>query len=115
MPREHLAVLADVLGRDGGELSALETQRRNLVSADHLARLDAMWRDQVGGLEKDRYQQAFRELLTPEAAGQAETSYRTPWLWRTLRAAEAAGLDARDVAARAVRGRPLDGARTWRP
>jgi len=111
VPREHLAVLADVLRRDGGELSALETQRRNLANADHLARLDAMWRDQVGGLEKDRYRQAFRELLPAEVAGQVEASYRAPWLWRTMRAAEAAGLNARDVARRAVRERPLDGAR----
>ena len=111
LPREHLAVLADVLRRDGAELSALETQCRNLANADHLARLDAMWRDQVAALEKDRYRQAFRDLLPPGTAAQLEACYCAPWLWRTLRAAEAAGLDAREVAGRAVRERPLEGAR----
>jgi hypothetical protein len=109
--RERLAVLADVLARDGAEMSALEIQRRNLANADHLARLDAMWRDIVGRIEKDRYRHVFRELLPSSAAADLEASYRAPWLWRTLRAAEVAGLDARDVAAEAVCDRPLDGAR----
>jgi hypothetical protein len=34
--REPIAVLADVLGRDGAELSASETWRRNLANADQL-------------------------------------------------------------------------------
>jgi len=43
-PREPIAVLADVLSRDGAELSATETRRRNLANADHLAILHAIWR-----------------------------------------------------------------------
>jgi hypothetical protein len=39
-PREPVAVLADILGRDATEFSALELQRRNLVNADHLAVLN---------------------------------------------------------------------------
>ena len=70
-PRERLAVLADILASDGAELSALEVQRRNLANADHLARLDAMWRDIVGRVEKDRYRQAFRELLPADARRRA--------------------------------------------
>jgi hypothetical protein len=111
VPPEHLAVLADILARDGAELSALETQRRNFASADHLARLDAMWRDQAGSLEVDRYRQVVRDLLPADVADQVEASHCAPWLWRTLRAAEAAGLNAAKVAAHAVRERPLDGAR----
>ena len=42
-PREPVAVLADVLSRDGAELSATETRRRNLANADHLAVLHAIW------------------------------------------------------------------------
>jgi hypothetical protein len=41
-PREPIAVLADVLDRDGGELSASETRRRNLANADHLGILHAI-------------------------------------------------------------------------
>jgi hypothetical protein len=35
--REPIAVLADVLGRGGAELSASATRQRNLANADHLA------------------------------------------------------------------------------
>jgi hypothetical protein len=35
-------VLADVLSHEGAELSATETQRRNLANADHLAVLHAI-------------------------------------------------------------------------
>ena len=35
--REPIAVLADVLGRDGAELSASAIRQRNLANADHLA------------------------------------------------------------------------------
>jgi hypothetical protein len=41
-PREPIAVLADVLGRDGVELSASETSRSNLANADHLGILHAI-------------------------------------------------------------------------
>ena len=41
--REPIAVLADVLSRDGAELSATETRHRNLANADHLAILHAIW------------------------------------------------------------------------
>jgi hypothetical protein len=40
---EASAVLADVIARDGTELSATEYQRRQLANADHLGLLDAMW------------------------------------------------------------------------
>ena len=42
-PREPIAVLADVLGRDGAELSASAIRQRNLANADHLAVLHAIW------------------------------------------------------------------------
>ena len=41
--REPVAVLADVLSRDGAELSASEIRQRNLANADHLAILHAIW------------------------------------------------------------------------
>jgi hypothetical protein len=36
-------VLADVLGRDGAELSASAIRQRNLTDADHLGILHAIW------------------------------------------------------------------------
>jgi hypothetical protein len=41
--REPIAVLADVLARDGAELSASVVRQRNLAGADHLAILNAIW------------------------------------------------------------------------
>ena len=53
--REPVAVLADVLGRDGAELSASETRRRNLANADHLGILHAIWTAETTGARDDRY------------------------------------------------------------
>jgi conjugative relaxase-like TrwC/TraI family protein len=51
-PREPIAVLADVLERDGAELSASETRRRNLANADHLGILHAIWTAETSALAK---------------------------------------------------------------
>jgi AAA domain/TrwC relaxase len=109
-PREPAAVLADIIERDATEFSALELQRRNLINADHLAALNAQWQGETAGLAATRYRQVIRDALPPESADEL-TSRQATWLWRTLRAAEAAGLDVREVVARAVDGRPLTGAR----
>ena len=63
-PREAIAVLADVLGHDGAELSASETRRRNLANADHLGILNTIWTAETRGIRDDRY----RELVTSRAA-----------------------------------------------
>jgi hypothetical protein len=65
--REPIAVLADVLNRDGAELSATETRRRNLANADHLAILHAIWTAETRDARHDRY----HELRCPEASGQS--------------------------------------------
>jgi len=44
---QAIGVLAQVIGRDGQELSATETSARNLASADHLAAVHAMRQGQV--------------------------------------------------------------------
>jgi len=110
-PREPHAVLADVLDRDGAEVSALETQRRNLANADHLAALNAIWQGETAGLHRERYREVIRAALPPGYEGERLDSGPATWLWRTMRAAEAAGLDVREVASRALGGRPLTGAR----
>lgn len=103
-------MLADVIARDGTELSATEYRDRQLASADHLALLDSMWQDAVARPRTERYKQILAETLPLEYAPSAADAPMATWLWRTLRAAEAAGLDAREVVQAAVDSRPLSGA-----
>jgi hypothetical protein len=49
--REAIAVLSDVLDRDGTQLAALEMQFRNLSAADHLGALNAVWEDLTRGAQ----------------------------------------------------------------
>ncbi len=109
--RDPAAVLADVIGRDGTELSATEYRERQLANADNLALLDPMWQDAVAGPRTERYRQMLADVLPPELAEGAADSPMATWLWRTLRAAEAAGLDARRELRAAVDTRPLSDAR----
>ena len=51
-------MLADVLDRDGAELSASETRQRNLANADHLAILNAIWAAETRDARDDRYRRA---------------------------------------------------------
>jgi hypothetical protein len=102
-------VLADVLDWDGTELSASETRRRNLANADHLGVLHAIWAAESRGVREDRY----RELVMAVVP----TGYRQPlshqarWLFRTLHAAELAGLDPAEVTCTAIASRDLAGVR----
>jgi hypothetical protein len=110
-PREPLAVLLDVIERDDAEVSATEYQRRELAAADHLAVLNARWQGETSGLLQQRYRELAGSLL-PDGHDVAELDKpQAAWLWRTLRGAEAAGLDAGDVLQRAINGRSLAGAR----
>ena len=108
-PREPMAVLADVLARDGGELSASETRRRNLANADHLGILHAIWAAETRGVRDDRYRELVMAALP--------TGYRQPlshqsrWLFRSLHAAELAGLDPAEITRTAIASRDLAGAR----
>jgi hypothetical protein len=43
------------LSRDGAELSATETRRRNLANADHLAILHAIWTAETRDARRYRY------------------------------------------------------------
>jgi conjugative relaxase-like TrwC/TraI family protein len=106
---EALGVLADVLERDGQQLSATETQQRNLANADHLAILNAMWTGETTAAREQRYQDMLTRALP--LAYRAEPSCQAKWLWRTLRAAELAGLDAEQVLAAAIGERDLAGSR----
>ncbi len=110
LARDPIAVLSDVLENEGAELSALEMQRRNLANADHLAKLHVIWDGETKDAITGRYERLLREHL-PGEHKDADLSGRSTWLYRTLRGAETAGLDAGDVLARAIAARPLTGVR----
>jgi hypothetical protein len=107
--REPIAVLADVLSRDGAELSATQTRQQNLANADHLAALHAIWIAETQTARHDRDRDLVMAALPP--------GYRQPlspqarWLFRTLHEAELAGLDPADVLRTAIASRNLAGTR----
>jgi conjugative relaxase-like TrwC/TraI family protein len=104
-----LGVLADVLERDGQQLSATETQQRNLSNADHLAVLNTMWNGETTAAREQRYQDMLTKAVPPEY--RSEVTHQAKWLWRTLRAAELAGLDPQQVLNAAAGERDLAGSR----
>ena len=108
-PREPIAVLSDVLDRDGAELSASQTRQRNLANADHLAILTTIWTAETRTARNDRYRDLVMAALPP--GYRQELSHQARWLFRTLRAAELAGLDPAGLARSAIESRDLAGAR----
>jgi conjugative relaxase-like TrwC/TraI family protein len=110
LAREPKDVLADVLERDGTVYSALETRQRNLANADHLGRLHAIWEGETREPVNARYERELRGQL-PDHLKDAKLSGHATWLYRTLRDAEAAGLDSKGMLARAVGSQPLTGTR----
>jgi conjugative relaxase-like TrwC/TraI family protein len=102
-------VLAEVLGRDGEQRSATQTWQQALADADHLAILHAIWAAETTPAREHRYRDLLAAALP--AGYELEPGHQARWLWRTLRSAELAGLDARQVLADAIGERPLAGAR----
>ena len=107
--REPIAVLADILSRDGAELSASETRQRNLANADHLATLHAIWTAETQAARHDRYRDLVTAALPP--GHRQPLSHQARWLYRTLHAAELAGLDPAEVIRTAIASRDLAGSR----
>ena len=108
-PGTALGVLAGVLDRDGQQLSATQTRQQALADADHLAVLHAIWTAETAPARQQRYRDLLLAALPPEH--RRGTSHQARWLWRTLRGAELAGLDAGQVLADAIAERDLAGAR----
>jgi AAA domain/TrwC relaxase len=106
---EAVGVLADVLERDGQQLSATQTRQQNLSNADHLAILNAMWTGETTAAREQRYRDMLARALPPEY--RCEPGHQATWLWRTLRAAELAGLDPQQVLTSAIGQRDLAGSR----
>jgi hypothetical protein len=112
VPRvDPVSVLAAVMARDGGELSATETLERELSRADHLGVLGGIWDDLTHREQHARFEQTLRSALPADLARQALDDPACMWLWRSLREAECAGLDGGQVLRRAVATRSMAGAR----
>ena len=107
--REPIAVLADVLSRDGAEQSASAIRQRNLAEADHLAILHAIWAAETQAARHDRYRALVTAALPP--GHRQPLSHQARWLFRTLHAAELAGLDPAEVIRTAITSRDLAGSR----
>ncbi len=107
--REPIVVLAGILSRDGAEPSASAIRQRNLAGADHLAALHAIWTAETQVARHARY----RELVTAAlpSGHRQPLSHQARWLFRTLHAAELAGLDPVEVIGSAIATRDLSGAR----
>ena len=102
-------MLADVLDRDGAALSASATRQRNLANADHLGILQTIWTAETRGARHDRYRDLVLAALPP--GYRQDLSPQARWLFRTMRAAELAGLDPAEVIRTAIASRDLAGAR----
>jgi hypothetical protein len=106
---DALGVLSEVLQRDGQQLSALQTQQHALSDADHLAILHAIWTAETTPTREQIYRKLLMDALPP--GYRQEPGHQTKWLWRTMRAAELAGLDPGQALAAAIAERDLTGAR----
>jgi hypothetical protein len=104
-----LGVLSAVLDHDGQQHSATQTRNRALADADHLALLHAIWTAETTPAREQRYRDLLAAALPP--GHRAEPGHQARWLWRTLHAAELAGLDPARVLAGAIAERDLAGAR----
>jgi conjugative relaxase-like TrwC/TraI family protein len=108
-PHQALSVLSDVLTRNAQQHSATQTRRQALSDADHLAILNAIWIAETTPARHQHYQDLLTDALPP--GHHADPSHQAKWLWRTLRAAELAGLDPAQLLTDAIAERDLAGAR----
>ena len=99
-----------MLRRDGTVFSATETLRGELANADHLGVLGAIWYDLTRRSQTVRFETSLRDTLPPAEADAALADPACTWLWRSLREAESAGLDAGEVLRDAVAVSSLTGA-----
>ena len=106
---DPLTVLAGVLDRDGQQRSATQTRNQALADADHLALLHAIWAAETTPAREQAYRVQLMNSLPP--GYRREPGHQAKWLWRTLRAAELAGLDPAGVLAEAIAERDLAGSR----
>ena len=105
--REPIAILAESLGREDAEHSAAEYERTALANADHTGVLGSRWDELANTADRERFTRLYMDAL-PDG-WKAPPSKAQTWLWRSLRQAETAGLDAGEVLRAAINSRPLSG------
>jgi hypothetical protein len=103
-------ILAACLRRDGRVMSATDTREAEWSDADRLDLLDVQWQHVQRQASQQRYQDALSIALGHEQASQVAEDPASTWLWRSLREAEAAGLDGPATLHRAVESGPLTNA-----
>jgi conjugative relaxase-like TrwC/TraI family protein len=106
---EAFTVLAGVLDRDGQQRSATQVRNQALADADHLGLLHAIWAAETTPARDQRYHNLLMGALPP--GYRMQPGHQAKWLWRTLRAAELAGLDPAGVLADAIGELDLAGSR----
>ena len=106
---DALGVLAEVLGRDGQQLSASQTCSRPWPTPTTWPSCTPSGPPRPPRPASSATGTCSRPPCRPATAPDPAT--RRQWLWRTLRAAELAGLDPAQVLADAVGERDLTGAR----
>ena len=104
-----LGVLRAVLDHDGQQHSAAQARHQALADADHLAALHAIWIAETTPARHQHYRDLLAAALPP--GHHTEPGHQARWLWRTLRAAELAGLDPAGILAEAIAERDLAVAR----
>jgi hypothetical protein len=95
-------VLGQCLARDGQQLSATDTREAGWSDADRLDALGVQWQHVVREAAQRRYEAAARDALADAHARQVFSDPAAMWLWRSLREAEAAGLDGPAALRRAI-------------
>ena len=104
------SVLGTCLERDGRQLSATDFREADWSDADRLDVLEPQWTELRNMAAMRRYEAAARAALGEDQARQVLEDPAAQWLWRTLREAEAAGINGPAVLHRAVTSGPLDDA-----
>jgi hypothetical protein len=104
------SVLGACLERDGRQLSATDFREADWSDADRLDVLAPQWTELRNMAAMRRYEAAVRAALTAEDAQRVLEDPAATWLWRTLREAEAAGINGPAVLHRAVTSGRLDDA-----
>jgi AAA domain/TrwC relaxase len=105
--REPIAIMAESLAREDAEDSAVEYGRRAMANADHTGVLGSRWDELANTADKARFTVLYMDAL-PDGFKAPPTKAQT-WLWRSLRQAEYAGMDAGEVLRAAINSRPLGG------
>jgi hypothetical protein len=103
-------VLGQCLARDGRQLSATDTREAQWSDADQLDVLNVQWQHVIREAAQHRYQAAIRDILTDAQTQAVLDDPAATWLWRSLREAEAAGVDGPAAVRRAIASGHLEDA-----